>query len=271
MEKLTILEQESLEILKQLQFYCDSALMRDIKVKQEIIKKPFDSYNDDIKSYNLSKLKERKFLGIPYVAIDFTTLKKHMDIHDVEKYLQNNDVNFHVTLDFIFDDPTRLEASSDPLAIYEEVGIINGESVQEIKNKIEKLIYKLDSKKSNMRKEVKNTNMIFYFNKSNGELSLYPKEMNKTCSFTINAGRYKIIVQLIEEKNIDDNFYISTDKITQECGYKNNQKCRESIHAIREKIEKTFKKISGNEFIEVKQPDGYRIGKKISVFFEDTP
>jgi hypothetical protein len=87
----------------------------------------------------------------------------------------------------------------------------------------------------------------------------------------MNDGRFRIMVLLIEEKNIDDEFYISTDKITQDGGYKNKQKCREGIHAIRDKVEKTFKNITGDKFIEAKQPDGYRIGKKISIFFKDTP
>ena len=115
------------------------------------------------------------------------------------------------------------------------------------------------------------SNFLFYFNRASGELSRYPKEKNKSCSFAIKKGRYKLIVTLIEEKDNDDDRYVSTEELTQASGYKSTAKCREGIHAIRENVAGTFKKIKGDEFIETKQRDGYRIGKKITILFEDTP
>jgi len=151
MANLTILEQESLGILKQLEYCCDSAKLRNSEVKQEVMKHSEDFYEDDIIALNLALLKQNKFLIIPYSEIDFSVLKKHMDIHNVEKYLQENGVRFHLSLDFIFDDPTILEVSEDPYAIYSELGIINGESIEEIKTKIQILIDKLENKENGQR------------------------------------------------------------------------------------------------------------------------
>jgi len=248
MSNLTLLEEESLGILRQLEYCCDRA-----------------------EQQNSKEVEEKKYLEISYVDIDFSVLKKPIDICEVEGYLRENGLDFRLTLDFINDDPTILEVSNNPLDIYTQLGIINGNNIEDIKKKIKISINRVLLIESKKEREAKNTLLNFYFNKSNGELSLYPKEMNKTCSFAVNKGRYKIITILIEEKNIDNDFYISTDKIAQDCGYKDNQKCREGIHAIRGKVEKTFTNIKGDEFIEVKQPDGYRIGKKISLSFEDTP
>ncbi|MEI6280945.1 MAG: hypothetical protein WCP17_03040 [bacterium] len=143
MDDLTILEQESFKILKQLEYCCDSAKLRNLEVRQEIIKHKQNHYEDDVGALNLALLKQKKFLVIPYSEIDFSVLKKHKDIHDVANFLQENGVPFHLSLDFIFDDPTRLEVSENPDDIYSELGIINGESIEEIKTSIQKLIKKL--------------------------------------------------------------------------------------------------------------------------------
>ena len=162
-----------------------------------------------------------------------------------------------------------------------------GEDINSIgkvgRRQLESIIKELPRRKSALiraLREIKNkkatraiglTTLNFYFNQSNGELGQYPKEMNKKFSFSVGKGRYKLMVFLIEKNINDDDRYIPTNELTQAGEYKNNQKCRTSIHEIREKVEKTFQKIKGDKFIEAKQPDGYRIGKKINISFEDTP
>lgn len=132
-------------------------------------------------------------------------------------------------------------------------------------------LYQQNKQIVNTRKNkvVSSTNVIFYFNQSNGELSLYPKEKNKICTFVVGKRRYKIIGVLIQEKE-NGNHYVLTGDLAEEAGYKSSQKCREGVHAIRAIVEKTFKKIKGDEFIEGKQTEGYRIGEKFDVSFEDT-
>jgi len=118
--------------------------------------------------------------------------------------------------------------------------------------------------------EIINTSKNFYFNQSNGELSRYPKEKNKSCSFAVEDGRYKVMECLIEEKENGDS-YVTTTRLTHTGEYKNKQKCRESIHEIRKKIQVTFKDMREDKFIQSQQKDGYRINTEITVLFEDTP
>lgn len=241
MDNLTLLEHEVLDVLKKIEYCCESAELRDSKI-----------------------FNERKFLEIFYTDKNRPAFESELiSMDNIEKYLQKNEIDFHLTYNFI-DEPERSDG-------FIRLGKIYGDSIQDIKSKIKTLINKIAPPKTSNQKILKNNLFNFYFNISNGELSLYPKEKNKTCSFAVSKGRYKIITLLIEEKDKDDDSYVSTHKIASISGYKSNQKCREGIHAIREQVGVTFNKIKGDEFIEAKQPDGYRIGKKINISFEDTP
>ena len=113
-------------------------------------------------------------------------------------------------------------------------------------------------------------NLNFYFNKQDGELTRYPKEILGSTTFTVGEGRYKILVILIEEKQFR-NEYVPTEELQNDGGYKSTQKCREAIHSIRAMVEDTFKGIKGDEFIEAKKGSGYRIGKEMRIEFTDTP
>lgn len=183
MEKLTLLEQESLKILKQLQYYCDSAELRDIEVKKETHEESPDLYNGDIRLLNLSRLKERNFLSISDTVVDFSILNKPINLTDVEKYLQKNGVDFHLAVDFINDDPTISRTSDSLYDDYVEIAIINGGSTREINTKITELINKLESV------EARPKNICITYN------------MNIGC-FTINK-KDKVVVEG-KQKDVSD-------------------------------------------------------------------
>jgi hypothetical protein len=113
------------------------------------------------------------------------------------------------------------------------------------------------------------TSLTFYFDQNTGELARYPRDKNHVCSFQINDGKYKIMVALIQEKIEGDDHYIPTHELKIIGNYKGNQQCRLTMIKIRKDIEDTFNTISGMEFIENKPKEGYRIGKKFEVFFEN--
>ena len=122
MKSLSVLEKESLEILKQLEHLCETV---------ELIKP--------------EEVSKEKSLSVKYNNIDFSILKRRKNIHAIEKYLRKNDVPFYLSDDFEFDDHLVLESSNDPAATYMEIGEVLGENVLEIKAKINSLIRKLDS------------------------------------------------------------------------------------------------------------------------------
>ena len=121
MENLSILERESLEILKQLERCCQIANLN-----------------------NPEKIKEEKFLFISFNDIDFTVLKKGEHIHDVEKYLKGNGVNFYITFDLENEIPDMYLDKEHPTNDFIQFGIVKGENIQIIETSIKVLINKLN-------------------------------------------------------------------------------------------------------------------------------
>jgi hypothetical protein len=233
MGNLTLFEEEVLAILRQIEYCCETASPKEIREAEE--DGYFGFYYKDNKSLILKSL-------------------SNYSHNKIRKYLRDNGINFN---SFDVDD-----ASGE---VFQKGGV-EGKSIQEIKGRVNKLIKKLTGEKNNI-----DSTRTFYFNIRNGELSLYPKEKNKACTFIVNKGRYKILVTLIDEKETDEDSYVSTIQLAKKTGYKSSSKCREGIHAIRKQVKDTFKNKIKDEFIEVRQSEGYRIGKKINISFEGTP
>lgn len=122
MRNLTLLEQEALEILKQLERCCES-----------------------IELHNPEYVKKEKKLAIMFSDLDFSVLKKGENIRDVEKYLQKYEVDFHITFDLENDLPITHIDREHPTEDFIELGMIKGENIQGIKTKIKDLIHKLST------------------------------------------------------------------------------------------------------------------------------
>ena len=120
MEKLSTFQHETLEILKQLEYCCD---------RFEI--------------YNPGEELEDKYLWISFDDIDFTVLKNGKHIHDIEQYLQKNGVDFHITFDLENEFPDMYIDPEHPNYDFVQLGQINGESIQDIKTRIKKIIFEL--------------------------------------------------------------------------------------------------------------------------------
>ncbi len=123
MEKLSILEQESLEILKQLERCCEG-----------------------IGLHNPEKIIEDKFLYIAFSDIDFNVLKKTENIYDVAKYLQKNGVNFFIQGNDLIDRFPGMPINKYlPFNNNTQLGIVKGENIQVIETSIRVLINRLSS------------------------------------------------------------------------------------------------------------------------------
>ncbi|MBU1557872.1 hypothetical protein KKC45_02830 [Patescibacteria group bacterium] len=123
MENLTILEKEVLEILKQLEYCCEAFIL----------------YNKNSKD---------KFIPVMFADINLKVLQKGEHIHDVEKYLQNNGVNFSITFDLENDVLDMYFDKEHPDERFIEFGEIKGKSLSDIKKSIQLLYFKLDINKS---------------------------------------------------------------------------------------------------------------------------
>lgn len=130
MKNLTLLEQEALGILKQLERCCEV-----------------------IELHNPEYVSEKKFLEVNFGDLDFSVLKKGENIHDIEKYLQKNGVNFSITFDLINEFPDMYIDREHPDESFIELGVIRGENIQDIKEKIKGLIYKINYTTRNAKEE----------------------------------------------------------------------------------------------------------------------
>lgn len=131
MTNLTLLEEEILEMLKKIEYCCESAELRDSNT-----------------------FKNRKSIEIFYTDKGRPPLERELlQMNNIEKYLQKNDIDFHVTHNFI-DEPDRDDG-------FIMLGIINTKDVRKTKAKIANLknkILKLDNNKTKPFKIILNTN-----------------------------------------------------------------------------------------------------------------
>lgn len=131
MKKLILLEQETLGILKQLEFGCAQ----------------FELGGGGKENGST------KGVEIPVNNIELTPLLKKAGVLDaVERFLQNNGLNFSTSFDLIkrpckFPDGTITEKTVR--------GIIKGKNIQDIKTKIEEIINKLSSEELAQKEEEK--------------------------------------------------------------------------------------------------------------------
>ncbi len=110
-QHLTLLQEEILWVLRKIEYCCESA---------ELL--------------NPKEIEEKKFLKVFYTDKDHSDLEKIESTNKIEKYLQKNGVDFHLTYNFI-----------DSLADdHVELGIIKGENIQDIKTKIVSLKNKIN-------------------------------------------------------------------------------------------------------------------------------
>ena len=132
MENLTLLESEALEALKQLERCCDSA---DLHFPKEV--------------------KKNKFLEVTFGDMDFSFIKKPENLFDVEKFLQKNGLDFHITFDITNDAPETYTDDNHPSVDSVTFGKINGKDTKTIKKTIRRIISKLSYKKSkSIEKEI---------------------------------------------------------------------------------------------------------------------
>ena len=138
METLSLLEREALEILKQLQYRCDQFELFN-KKKEGESGVQVEILADEIKIPPLFKEKDRL-----------------LTLYTIAKYLEGKGLNFTLTPKYINNNPSsQVYEGGD----YDVIGIIKGESIQDIKAKIEELIADLQSKEAIQRK--KSTNIMY--------------------------------------------------------------------------------------------------------------
>ena len=134
MKNLTLLEQEALGILKQLEFGCVQFELGGGRRGDELV----------------------KWVEIPINNIELTPLlQKPEGLDLVERFLQSKGLNFSTSFDLIkrpfrFPDGTITENTV--------FGIIKGDNIQSIKIKIEELINKLNHEELTQKGEEKRIN-----------------------------------------------------------------------------------------------------------------
>ena len=127
MENLTLLEQEALGILKQLEYRCDE----------------FELHGDG----------KSKILEIMISDVDPRKLKRTENLYNIAKYLQKNGIDFSITFDLVNDFPAMYIDHEHPTEDFIQLGVIKGGNIQDIKTRIKELIHKLSSRKPTLEDE----------------------------------------------------------------------------------------------------------------------
>lgn len=118
MGNLTLFELEILKILEIIEYHCEITELKGLDTK-----------------------KEKEFLEILYTDKNRPALEEELTkMNSIERYLQKNGINFHLTHNFI-DEPER----ADGLIM---LGIIKDKKLKDIKFKVAKLIYELKRKEA---------------------------------------------------------------------------------------------------------------------------
>lgn len=166
-KNLTLLENDTLRILKGLEYSCDKAKLLN---------------------------PESKIVKITFGDINFSfTRKEIVKLEPVFGYLTKNGLNFSVSFDFENEEPAQYLyynwAKSENEIIF---GEIKGESINDIEVKIKGLIKKLEKKK-NLRKETKKEQLFWITKNEKGEY-LYDGSLVDIKS---NKARYIIIFDVV--------------------------------------------------------------------------
>lgn len=119
MENQTLLERKVLNVLKQLEYLCDSASF----LYEDLIKK-------------------QKYLQVTFNDINFSEITVPDDLYVIEKYLQSNGLDFHMTTDPA--NPPILDEDHPSLEEF-EFAVIDGNTIQEIKTKIKDIILNIEN------------------------------------------------------------------------------------------------------------------------------
>lgn len=122
MTRLSIFQQEILDVLEQLERCCDGYAL-----------------------HNKNKItKVDTIIDIMVTDIMPTPIFKEITrIYDISKYLQDNGLDFSITFDFINDSPLAFLNENHPTYDFIKIGTIKGKSVRKIKAKIENLIQEI--------------------------------------------------------------------------------------------------------------------------------
>ena len=153
MENLSILEQDVLKVLKQLEYGCEKA-----------------------KLHNPAKVIKDKFVEVAFNDIDFSILKKTEDIYAIEKYLQNNGIAFKITGGKIINKfPGAPISKYLPFNTDDQLGIVEGGNVDEITEKICRLIEKLQRAQPKLRIQY-NVNLGQFIFNDDGVVELEGKQ-----------------------------------------------------------------------------------------------
>ena len=149
MTNLSLIEQQVLAILFQLEYYCDTTT-------------------------SLPDPKNKNTFVVTFGDIDFSSLRKITDLYSVATYLTDKGLDFSITHDLVNDIPiTGAYLDSDhPSEDSVQLGTIKGKSIKAIEEKIKQFISELNIKKSeSIKKEISITYNInmgqFIFNGKN--------------------------------------------------------------------------------------------------------
>ena len=164
MEQLTILEKESLEILKELERCCEAM------------------------EENPSQVEKEKCVKVMFTELNLVDLKNFQRTQDVVYYLQRNGVNFVITFDLINDTPDMYIDDEHPSGEYIELGRIKGENLEEITFAVQSLIQKLTQKTTLQTIEKKENILV-----TNKKRTTLPKFQRTDWS--------KVSIKFIDERN----------------------------------------------------------------------
>lgn len=226
MENLTLLEQEALEILKQLEYRCES-----------------------IELHNPEYVKEKKILEITFGDLNLSVLKKGENIYDIAKYLQKNGLDFSITFDLINKFPDMYIDDKHPTDDFIQLGIIKGENIQVIKTRIRGLIDNLSHKKP-IKPELKikhniNLGQLIF----NDDVVPFEGKQKDTLSCLVSKGKdvlvswdeiYELFNDLVTDRDIPNSVEIDSHK----------RSVRTAITEINSKTNKYFQ--PNNELIGAK-------------------
>jgi hypothetical protein len=195
MANLSLKDQIVLDVLKQLEYRCDSFLLQ----KRE-------------------KMDKNNPLKITAGDIELTTaFDKIEKIYDVEKYLQNEGLDILITFDFQNDILLAFIDDYHPSEDSVKIGEIRGKNIESILEKIKDMIYRIEAMQKRETQEIRVlTCNGLKFDLNSGDVSYGKTKTN----FKPEDDGYKLLSALMKKPNIR----ISYEEINKALGKNENSK-----------------------------------------------
>lgn len=235
MNHLSLIEEQSLQILKQIEYYFDTKISKTIK----------------------NNSKKNKCYELTFGDLDLKVLKEPTDLYLVANFLQERDLNFEVAFDLVNDNPAQQVSDKYPSEDLIVAGIIKDKNYKIIKKKI----FDIKNEIIGAEKDFKNPNFRIILDTKNNNIVIGSDEV----PFGVETLEWTILTHLVRKQPSEVSYDEIIENHEQDSNYdfqkRDIKRVGDSRARINSKVQKNT--VFKRELIK-RRKNNYRFSKKVT-------